>query len=75
MMGAEEEIEIGPPELKRWYILLVFGMTSAFQSNTWFTFSSVPDQVEEYYHLPKPKSGQVNATIDLLLNWGYDHNI
>ena len=68
-MGLRD-IQIGPAEAQRWYILLVFSMTSSFQSNTWFTFSSVPDQVEEYYHLKEPKSGQVNSTIDLLLNWG-----
>eukprot|EP01084_Bolivina_argentea_P294755 507283_1 len=45
-------------------------MTSALQSNTWFTFSSCPDEVEDYYHLKAPNSGQVNGTIDLLLNWG-----
>ena len=64
------EVEIGPPESKRWYILVIFSVASAMQSNIWFTFSSCPDQVEDYYHLPKPKSGQVNGTIAILLNWG-----
>ena len=66
-----QQIELGPGEKKRWYILFVFCMLSAFQSNIWFTFSSVPDQVEEYYNLHKPSdTSQVNPTIDLLLNWG-----
>ena len=64
------DIAIGPAEAQRWYILVIFSITSALQTNTWLTFSTVPDEVEDYYHLKKPKSGQVNATIDLLLNWG-----
>eukprot|EP01084_Bolivina_argentea_P201115 343824_1 len=64
-------LEVGPAERTRWYILIAFSLLSASQSNTWFTFSSVPDQIEDYYHLKKPsESGQVNAVIDLLLNWG-----
>eukprot|EP01084_Bolivina_argentea_P017966 33496_1 len=63
-------LTIGPPELQRWYILIVSSLTSALQCNTWFTFSSVPSQVEQYYHLKHTSSGNVNAVIDLLLNWG-----
>ena len=63
-------LEIGPPELQRWYILVVSSLTSAFQCNTWFTISSVPTQVEQYYHLRQPAEGDVNGGIDLLLNWG-----
>eukprot|EP01084_Bolivina_argentea_P202341 345737_1 len=63
--------EIGAAENKRWYILIVFSLIGNAQSNSWFTFSSVPEQVQEYYHLTKPsESGQVNPVIDLLLNWG-----
>lgn len=63
--------DIGPPEKLRWYILITFSLISCWQSNSWFTFSSVPEQVQDYYHLEKPsKSGQVNGVIDLLLNWG-----
>ena len=63
-------LEIGDPEFQRWYILIISSLTSALQCNTWFTFSSVPTQVEEYYHLKLPSNGDVNGTIDLLLNWG-----
>ena len=45
-------------------------LISALQCNTWFTFSSVPSQIEDYYHLQRPSHGDVNGVIDLLLNWG-----
>eukprot|EP01083_Nonionella_stella_P287576 978921_1 len=63
-------LELGPPEFQRWYILVVSSLTSALQCNTWFTFSSVPSQIEEYYHLQRTSHGEVNQVIDLLLNWG-----
>ena len=63
-------LELGNAEATRWYILIFFSMVSGFQSNTWFTFSSVPNQVEEYYNLNESSSGKVNPVIDLLLNWG-----
>eukprot|EP01084_Bolivina_argentea_P291271 500581_1 len=61
--------ELGAPETKRWYILIVFSLISAFQTNTWFMFASIPNQVEDYYNLHKSASGQVSPTISLLLNW------
>merc|ERR1719361_956562 len=61
---------VGQPESIRWYILLVGSLVSALQCNSWFTFSSVPSQIEDYYHLKRPQHGEVNGVIDLLLNWG-----
>eukprot|EP01084_Bolivina_argentea_P292987 503851_1 len=56
--------------IARCYILFCFFMVYTMQSNNWFTFSSIPDKVEEYYHLSTPKDNKVNGVIDLLLNWG-----
>eukprot|EP01084_Bolivina_argentea_P311181 538613_1 len=51
--------------------LAVFCMLTASQSNIWFTFSSVPNEACEYYHLSQSSNAsKVNPTIDLLLNWG-----
>lgn len=63
-------VGVGSPEVKRWYILLLFCMISAVQCNAYFTFSSVPSRVVEYYHLHDPGKHKVNSTIDLLLNYG-----
>ena len=63
-------LTFGEAEKKRWYILAIFCITYISQSNSWFTFSSIPDQVTDYYHLGARKSGKINPVIDLLLNWG-----
>lgn len=65
-----KQFEVGQPDSRRWYILIMFGFVSAFQCNTWFTFSSCPNEVEDYYHLSNAGEGKVNSVIDLLLNWG-----
>jgi MFS family permease len=45
-------------------VLFVFSFASFVQCLVWFTFSSVPKVVKEYY------PGVDDDTIDLLLNWG-----
>jgi len=53
----------GPVRL-RFYVLVVFCLTTFTQCLTWMTFSSVPAAVSEFY------PGITSGTIDLLLNWG-----
>eukprot|EP01083_Nonionella_stella_P071266 191317_1 len=63
-------IKLGEPEATRWYILIIYSIISALQCNAWFTFSSVPNEVEQYYHLDNPGGDKVNHTIDLWINYG-----
>eukprot|EP01084_Bolivina_argentea_P226039 381884_1 len=67
-------LEVGSAERTRWYILIAFSLLSASQSNTWFTFSSVPDQVEDYYHLKKPSESGVQFVLSFFLVLWIIHN-
>ena len=64
------EFQLGPPEFKRYYILFMYSMIGSLSTNAWFTFSSVPDQAQQYYDLNTSNTDQVNHTIDILLNYG-----
>jgi hypothetical protein len=48
--GGEEEEEVEYQVTAwRWWVLFVFSFASFLQSLVWFTFSSVPKVVKEYY--------------------------
>ena len=66
---GKTQLEIGAPERTRWYILCMAFMVYTMQSNDWFTFSSIPNEVESYYNLSNPGHNKVNSVVDLLLNW------
>eukprot|EP00727_Mastigamoeba_balamuthi_P005538 m51a1_g1603 hypothetical protein (512) ;mRNA; f:179899-181591 len=69
VVGAEPEptsptqTRVYPVEWRRWYVLGLFCFISSLQSVVWFTYSSVPREVKEYY-------GVTDHQIDMLLNWG-----
>jgi len=50
-------------ELSRWWVLVIFSLTSGFQGLAWFTYSSVPMQSKEYLHIE-------DSELNLILNEG-----